>query len=146
GAETIQLHRLLANWGEGASNSDQSGGGGGGATPTTNDATWIHRFFNTKFWTTPGGDFSSASSASISVDAAGTYTWASTARLVSACRLWLYTPSSNCGWLVLGDESTPNSPTTKRFDTRKNSPPATRPVLTFKSTKRTAAVDWTLYK
>ena len=42
-----------------------------GAPATTNDATWRHRFFDTIFWTTEGGDFSGTVSASQSVGAVG---------------------------------------------------------------------------
>lgn len=42
GAETLTLHRVLTDWGEGASVS--SGGGGAGAPAQTGDATWLHTF------------------------------------------------------------------------------------------------------
>jgi hypothetical protein len=41
GPSNIELHRVLADWGEGASNSNT----GQGAPSQTGDATWIHRFF-----------------------------------------------------------------------------------------------------
>jgi len=55
-ARTVELHRLLADWEEGTSQA--SGEEGTGAPATPNDATWRHRFFDTIFWTTQGGDFS----------------------------------------------------------------------------------------
>ena len=42
-------------------------GEGDGAPATPNDATWRHRFFDSVFWTTQGGDFSATVSASQSV-------------------------------------------------------------------------------
>ena len=39
---TVELHKLLADWGEGTSNADAQEGQGAPATP--NDATWRHRF------------------------------------------------------------------------------------------------------
>src|SRR5581483_4585305 len=75
GAETIELHRLLADWGESTSNADGSGGGGRGAPAASNDATWLFRFFNTSRWTNAGGDFTSTISASASVGGVGSYTW-----------------------------------------------------------------------
>ena len=51
GSRAIGLHKLIADWGEGTSNSS-SGGGGGGASSTAGDATWIHRFFDTQLWET----------------------------------------------------------------------------------------------
>src|SRR4030095_9728018 len=64
-ARTVELHRLLADWGEGT--SDASANEGRGAPATANDATWRHRFYDTIFWTTQGGDFSGTVSASQSV-------------------------------------------------------------------------------
>src|SRR5262249_16916670 len=64
-ARTTELHRLLADWGEGTSHA--SGGEGGGAPATPNDATWRHRFYDTVFWTTQGGDYSATVSASQAV-------------------------------------------------------------------------------
>src|SRR3954463_16383628 len=49
---TIELHKLLADWGEGTSMA--SGEEGDGAPATPNDATWRHRFFDTIFWMTEG--------------------------------------------------------------------------------------------
>jgi len=120
---TTELHKLLADWGEGTSQA--SGGEGEGAPATTNDATWRHRFFDTIFWTTEGGDFSATVSASQSVGAVGMYTWSSS-QMVADVQSWLNDPATNFGWLVLGDES--EISTAKRFDTRESASP---PVLTI---------------
>jgi hypothetical protein len=119
---TVELHVLLADWGEGTSMAP--GGEGDGAPATPNDATWRHRFFDTIFWTNEGGDFSAIVSASQSVGDIGQYTWSS-AQMVADVQSWLDNPASNFGWLVLGDESV--SITSKRFDTRESASP---PVLT----------------
>src|SRR6266511_2928115 len=97
-ARIIELHNLLADWGEGTSNANAQEGQGAPATP--NDATWRHRFYSTIFWTTQGGEFSNTVSASQSVDAVGEYTWSS-AQMVVDVQSWLNNPSSNFGWLVL---------------------------------------------
>ena len=123
GAETIELHKLLADWGEGISHAPQGEGDGAPATP--NDATWRHRFFDSIFWTTEGGDFSATVSASQSVDVTGQYTWSST-QMVADVQAWLDDSSTNFGWLVLGNETT--SATAKRFDTRESASP---PLLTI---------------
>src|SRR5881398_3221935 len=102
GALTVELHKLLADWGEGTSHAPMGEGDGAPATP--NDATWRHRFFDTIFWTTQGGDFSPTVSASQSVGGIGQYTWSS-AQMVADVQLWLDSPTSNFGWLVLGDET-----------------------------------------
>jgi hypothetical protein len=123
GARTVELHKLLADWGEGTSHAPSGEGDGAPATP--NDATWRHRFFDTIFWTTQGGDFSATVSASQSVGPVGQYTWSS-AQMVADVQAWLDNPASNFGWLVLGDESA--VATAKRFDTRESASP---PVLTI---------------
>ena len=122
---TTSLHKVLADWGEGASNAGSNEGGG--ASATNNDATWIHTFFNTDFWNTPGGDFNSQASASLSVAGNGKYTWSSTPELVNDVQDWLDSPETNFGWLILGDESVTR--TAKRFDSRENSNESNRPVL-----------------
>src|SRR6266702_6768218 len=97
---TVELHRLLAAWGEGTSQGSGEEGIGPPATPS--DATWRHRFFDTIFWTTQGGDFSATVSASQSVGAIGVYTWSS-AQMTADVQSWLDDPANNFGWLVLGD-------------------------------------------
>lgn len=122
----IELHKLLADWGEGTSVAPGEEGDGAPATP--NDATWRHRFFDTIFWTTEGGDFSATVSASQSVGPVGHYMWNS-AQMVADVQSWLDNPASNFGWLVLGDETA--IATAKRFDTRESASP---PVLTIEFT------------
>jgi len=126
---TTELHKLLADWGEGTSHAP--GEEGEGAPATTNDATWRHRFFDTIFWTMQGGDFSAIISASQSVGPVGQYTWSS-AQMVADVQSWVDNPASNFGWLLLGDESVPGS--TKRFDTRESASP---PVLTIQYVRAT---------
>jgi hypothetical protein len=138
GARLIGLYRVLADWGEGTSNSTARGGGEG-TEPTPDDATWIHRFYSTTLWTTPGGDFAATASATQTVSSFGFYTWGSTSGMVNDVQNWLNSPSNNFGWLLLGDEST--STTTKRFDTRENTNPASRPLLTVNYTIAVAVED-----
>jgi hypothetical protein len=126
-ARTVELHKLLGDWGEGTSNADNEEGQG--APATTNDATWRHRFYDTIFWTTQGGDFSATVSATQSVGSIGQYTWSS-AQMVADVQSWLDNPASNFGWLLLGDESA--AATAKRFDTRESASP---PVLTIEYTR-----------
>jgi hypothetical protein len=125
----VELRKLLADWGEGTSVAP--GEEGDGAPATTNDATWRHRFFDTIFWTTEGGDFSDTVSASQSVGAVGVYTWSSS-QMVADVQAWLDNPATNFGWLVLGDES--DILTAKRFDTLESASP---PVLTIQYTRVT---------
>jgi len=120
-AYSLELHKLLADWGEGTSMA--SGEEGDGAPATPNDPTWRHRFFDTIFWNTEGGDFSPTVTASQMVGAIGQYTWSS-AQMVADVQGWLDNPATNFGWLMLGDESV--FLTAKRFDTRESASP---PVL-----------------
>jgi hypothetical protein len=122
-AYVMELHKLLADWGEGTSVA--SGGEGDGAPATANDATWRHRFFDTIFWSAQGGDFSATVSASQMVGVVGQYTWSS-AQMVADVQGWLDNPASNFGWLMLGDETA--IATAKRFDTRESASP---PMLTI---------------
>jgi hypothetical protein len=125
GPEPVSLHRALASWGEGSSSND--GAGGSGAPSGPGDATWIHRFYDSTLWTTAGGDFAAAQSASTSVGGNGTYSWAST-DMIADVQSWLLDPSTNFGWLLLGDEGAAG--TAKRFQTRESVDGTQAPVLT----------------
>jgi hypothetical protein len=122
-ARIVELHKLVADWGEGTSHAPGEEGDGAPATP--NDATWRHRFFDTTLWAMQGGDFSVTVSASQAVGPLGYYTWNS-AQMVADVQSWVNNPASNFGWLVLGDESALGG--AKRFDTRESASP---PVLTI---------------
>ncbi len=121
---TVGLHRVLADWGEG--DADAPGGEGGGAPASEGDATWLHTFFPDTFWSSPGADFEATSSASIEVEDVRAYQWGSTDQMVADVQMWLDDPSSNHGWLLMGDENTTGA---KRFDTRENASEADRPRL-----------------
>lgn len=121
----VKLHRVSKNWGEGTSNG---GDQGAGALATPGDPTWLHTFWDTAFWTTPGGDFVTTASATQDVaGVVGFYSWSS-AQMVADVQAWLDNPASNFGWVVLGNETTPDS--AKRFDSRENTTVANRPALT----------------
>jgi spore coat protein A len=116
-ARSLGLRRLTSDWGEGTSNTGNSQQGRG-EPPTAGDATWRHTFYPSLFWTTPGGDYNGAISASASVGGTGFYNWGSTSGMVADVQSWLNTPSQNFGWIVIGDEA--NIQTAKRFGTREN--------------------------
>ncbi len=124
GAQNIQMRRVLADWGEGSSGAGR--GEGGGAASTTNDATWVHRFFNTASWTTPGGDFATTVSATTSVNQIANYIWSGSG-LVADVQAWVDGTASNFGWILLGNE-VPIA-TAKRFDSSENTTVAFRPQL-----------------
>jgi hypothetical protein len=131
GASSVALHRLLADWGEGVSNAGEPGGSG--AAAASGDATWQHRFFDTDSWSSAGGDFLAAASASTVVgefaapdDPSNSYEWAG-AGLVEDVQSMLDDPAGNFGWILVGDEATSNS--SKRFHTKEHGTPEQRPRL-----------------
>ena len=126
GAAPVSLSHVNASWGEGASVAVANEGNGTAAA--TGDATWLHRFFNTTFWSNRGGDFSTTPSATQTVGFIGSYTWGSTVQMVSDVQGWLNNPATNFGWVLLGDETT--APTSKQIGSRDNTTPALRPALT----------------
>ena len=125
-AQTMGLHRVLADWGEGSTVA--SGGGGGGGPASIGGATWLHRFFLDKLWSRPGGDFEATASASTDVEGIRAYEWGSTDQMVADVQMWLDNPSSNHGWVLIGND---NATMVKRFDTRENASEANRPRLTL---------------
>ncbi|MHC4709526.1 MAG: multicopper oxidase domain-containing protein, partial [Planctomycetota bacterium] len=128
----IGLHRLVVDWGEGASDAiDEEGAG---ASAEAGDATWIHTFFDTVLWSNPGGDddYVASPSASLIVDQEAVYTWGSTDAMVADVQSWLDAPSSSYGWLLKGNEV--NARSAKRFDSRQNGDVNNRPVLTVNFT------------
>jgi hypothetical protein len=124
GALTVGLYPVTANWGEGTSNSGSPGGSG--APSTTGDATWLHTFYPSTFWTSPGGDFSATASATKSVGTNGTYSWTS-AQMATDLQGWLATPASNFGWMLKCPESAAGN--AKRFSTREEPTVSMRPRL-----------------
>jgi hypothetical protein len=129
GARPMTLHNVQASWGEGASRfNDPFSGGGQGVPAQTNDATWLHRFFSSTLWSQAGGDFDAAVLATTNVaDVAGVYQWSSTPGMVASVQAWLNTPSTNFGWILVGDEAT--TPSARRFWTREAAADANRPHL-----------------
>ena len=124
GARTVELHRVLATWSEGGSDTTS----GQGAQAQAGDATWLHRSFPSVFWQQPGGDFDATVSAQLSVDAFGTYTWPSTPRVVQDVQGWLDQPASSAGWLLKLDVETVAN-TTKVFGSREAVVAGERPQL-----------------
>jgi hypothetical protein len=119
----IALHRLLADWGEGASFAS----GGGGDFSAAGDGTWIHTFHDGEFWVRPGGHFVARASASRDVEDSGFYTWEGTQKMLADVRRWRAAPHRNFGWILLGDETTRQS--VKSFASREEPDPSLRPVL-----------------
>jgi len=123
---TVSLFTMTSDWGEGTTVASGGGGGGGPATP--NSATWLHNFYNSQFWTTPGGDFDPVSVASTDITGNGAYTWSSPA-MVADVQSWLNAGSTNFGWMLRGVEA--GMGTANRFASRESTVSADRPILTI---------------
>ena len=121
----MTLRRITQPWGEGASTAGEAGGTG--VSADNGDATWIHRFYPSTAWTAPGGDYSATVSATQSVSGYGTYTWTST-QLATDVQGWVTTPSTNNGWILIGDET--GNTNAKRIYTREATTTSLRPKLT----------------
>ena len=117
-----RLHRVLADWGEGASSS----AGGAGAPAEAGDATWLHTFHDQNFWLHNGGQFEGEPSARLVVVDAGTYRFESP-QLTRDVVLFAARPELNFGWILIGDETVRQ--TVRAFGSRENPDPAARPVL-----------------
>jgi len=102
----VSVHKLLDDWGEGISYAT----GGKGAPAEPGDATWLHTFYPDFSWVMAGGDFVPEPSAIREVGtAARSYTWESTKQLVKDVESWLENPGSNFGWILIGDETAPQT-------------------------------------
>ena len=94
------IHVLSVEWGEGAST-----GGGLGTAAIAPDATWTDAMFGTDTWGVPGGDFVALSSATTTLpDVVGDASWSSVG-MVTDVQNWLSNPSTNFGWILIGDEA-----------------------------------------
>lgn len=122
-AEPLFGHRLLQSWGE--STSVASGGGGNGGPAATGDATWLHRFYTSQLWTTPGGDFAATPSFTASMPALGAFSSVLSQAAAADVQSWLDAPAGNFGWLLKGAETLLQS--THRIDSREST--GVRPTL-----------------
>lgn len=123
----VDIHDLLADWGEG--NSNAFGNEGGGTTAQSGDATWTHRFFNTETWSTPGGDFASTVLASSDVTTSASSQQFNTPGLVNSVQSWVDDPGSNFGWMLISPDTEIGN--ALRFDSTQSNISANRPILTI---------------
>ena len=126
GNDSAFVHRITSDWGEGTSNAP--GQQGGGTSAATNDATWVHAFFNATNWTTMGGDYIASPSAGTTVSGTGTVT-ISSAGLAADVQAWFDGTNSNFGWIIVGNEG--RSGSAKRIASRENASTSARPTLTI---------------
>lgn len=134
GPQSVELHRALADWGEGA--SDANANEGSGAPAESEDATWLHTFFDTDLWASLGGDFAEAASATTEVAHRADYFWGDNDTLIADVQAWVDDPSSNFGWVITGNEV--DNKSTKRFNTRESDDGVDSPALTITFTMPSA--------
>jgi hypothetical protein len=138
---SLALHRLTADWGEGASVASDLGGDGVAAE--NGDATWLHRFYDTAFWAAPGGDFVATPSATQTIAGNASYCWDSAdpgqnnAALIGDVQAWLDNPATNFGWILKDDENTPAT-SARRLNSHENA--TNPPQLFIRFTLSSAAV------
>lgn len=139
GDQTVSLHRVTHDWGEGTSFFN----GGQGVPATVGDATWVYATLTGTSpalagtpWSTPGGDYVGTASGSVVVSTAAgagqTFTWSSATNpgLVTDVQAWLDASATNFGWIMIGNEA--QGLTSKRFNSRESTlSPVVPPALTI---------------
>ena len=129
---SYSVHRVTADWGEGA--SDAPTGECQGGFGQLNDATWRWRFYNplnlpaSIEWASLGGDYVSTASASLILDGADAHRLWSSPQLTADVQAWLDGAAPNYGWLIRRDEES-GSGNAVRFASRTNGTPSQRPAL-----------------
>ncbi len=123
--DDVFIYKLSNNWGEGTSNAG-SAGDGGGVPATTNDATWLSRFFPGELWATAGGDYMATASAGVNIASVGSYNW-SGAGVTADVQSWINNPTSNFGWILICNEASLS--TARKFGSKENTSVANRPSL-----------------
>jgi spore coat protein A len=110
---TFTLHPVTASWAEGVEGCGTRGGGQG--EPSTGGVTW-----NTMPTLGAVSGSTLINNSTPVWDSAG----AGNGAMISDVQGWLDDPSSNYGWILIGDEANPT--TTRRFDSREG---GSAPVL-----------------
>jgi hypothetical protein len=96
---TFDLHRALAEWGEGGGDPNT------GAAALEGEATWNHRLSPESAWSSAGGDYHGTPSASQAVAGLGSYAF-SASGMAADVQMWLNNPASNFGWLLRSQAET----------------------------------------
>jgi len=127
GPTPVGVHRVLRDWGEGASVST-AGGGGIGAPSASGDATWIHTSYPGTTWAVPGGEFAAVPTCTLDMPIGGAFASppAVGRALAAEVQRWRSGTLPNHGWLLKTDEVSPSA-RARRLDSRES--PGPRPEL-----------------
>jgi hypothetical protein len=116
--QTIELHRMLFNWGENSADTSSPAinGAGNGVAALSGDATWNENFFGASTWTSLGTTTAPGATNAFSATSSGTAVvggaidlqqkWLSTAALISDVQGWLDNPATNFGWAIVNANET----------------------------------------
>lgn len=127
----VLLHRVLGSWGEG----DSDAYGGVGDTSQPGDANWTYRVHPDVPWNNAGGDFDPTASAAAGVPSeVGQVNWSGSSRMLSDIRMWINSPETNAGWILINDEQT--QATARKFASRQHPTASARPKLVVEFTPR----------
>ena len=146
GNEPHGLHRLEKGWGEGVKDSLAPflNNGGQGAPADLGDASWNSNRHNQSAWTTPGGDFIAAPSATGILSMSGTTAILSSQGMIDDLQKWVEDPATNFGWILIGNEA--QSWNAKRIYSSEGTA-ALRPSLTVQhAILPAAAKHWKSYE
>ena len=130
-ARHFTLHKLNKDWEQGDSEAEDPGRG---TQAQTNDATWKWTSYPNNTWTTKGGDFVVAASAStgtltgdqLDVDIFWRSSVSGNEQMKTDVQNWINNPSTNFGWLIKGIEGTEERKATMFY----SSESAYKPTLT----------------
>lgn len=140
--DTISVHRLLKDWGEG--NAVSADPGGSGTTAQAGDATWNSNRHQQSQWTQPGGDFSATPSDTKVVSRTpDTIVELKSDAVLNDVKQWLADPSSNNGWIVIGQETGQRK--ARRYHSSEGIA-GKRPRLVLEYTVASGMDDWMVYR
>ncbi|WP_223789392.1 DNRLRE domain-containing protein [Marinicella meishanensis] len=144
-SSTLNLHAMLADWGE--AGSDASGEEGAGTMAEPGDVTWTNAFHEGAAWSSAGGDFDPLVLASEPITGLETLNFNSVA-FTALVQSWIDTPANNFGVIIIGDEF--SAPSAYQLASRENSDNQPRLIIDYDlpptSVQFTPSKDNTLYE
>ncbi|MGE3310243.1 MAG: DNRLRE domain-containing protein [Limisphaerales bacterium] len=124
-ASMILAHRMLKDWSEGL------GTGSLGSPARSGECTWTHQGHPDRPWEgpgcVPGHEYDAEVSGSVGMNAVGRYALEGEG-LLADVRRWLADPSSNHGWILLGDREE-SKYTARRIGSKESANAGDAPVL-----------------